>query len=203
LSQLTLYLSSLLSLLTATLLGFVDDLFDIRWRHKLPIPLIAAVPTLLVYYSEAGLTSVVLPGGLGNWLRSLGLWGWAGSKVVNLGMQGLLYKLHVLMNPGPLYYIYLILLPTFTTNSFNILAGINGVEAIQAFVIALSVAFNDLLFLPIWPRSLLIALGGIGNPHEGRMLEWAAGEVVKRHLMSFYFMAPLVGVCAGFLWHNW
>lgn len=62
--QLTLYLSSLLSLLTATILGFVDDLFDIRWRHKLPIPLIAAVPTLLVYYAEGGLTEVVLPRGL-------------------------------------------------------------------------------------------------------------------------------------------
>ncbi|CAD6572102.1 MAG: tunicamycin resistance protein [Tremellales sp. Tagirdzhanova-0007] len=185
--ELTLYLSSLLSLLTATLLGFVDDLFDIRWRHKLPIPLIAAVPTLLVYYSEGGLTSVVLPGGLGSWIHSFGMGGWSGSKVVDL---------------GPLYYIYLVLLPTFTTNSFNILAGINGIEVTQALVIALSVAFNDLLFLPIWPRSLLIALGGIGNPHEGRILEWAAGEVVKRHLMSFYFMAPLIGVCAGFLWHN-
>jgi len=32
------YLASLLSLLTATLLGFLDDVFDIRWRYKLPIP---------------------------------------------------------------------------------------------------------------------------------------------------------------------
>jgi len=103
---------------------------------------------------------------------------------------------------GPIYYAYLILLPTFTTNSINILAGINGVETIQALIIALSVALNDLLFIPIWPRSLLVQLG-LGNPHEGRILEWAAGEVVKRHLMSLYFMLPLIGVCAGFLWHNW
>jgi UDP-N-acetylmuramyl pentapeptide phosphotransferase/UDP-N-acetylglucosamine-1-phosphate transferase len=32
------YLASLLSLLIATFLGFMDDLFDIRWRFKLPIP---------------------------------------------------------------------------------------------------------------------------------------------------------------------
>lgn len=32
------YLASLLSLLTATFLGFMDDVFDIRWRFKLPIP---------------------------------------------------------------------------------------------------------------------------------------------------------------------
>lgn len=32
------YLASLLSLLIATFLGFCDDVFDIRWRFKLPIP---------------------------------------------------------------------------------------------------------------------------------------------------------------------
>ncbi|RXK38710.1 UDP-N-acetylglucosamine-dolichyl-phosphate N-acetylglucosaminephosphotransferase [Tremella mesenterica] len=172
--ELTLYLSSLLSLLTATLLGFIDDLFDIRWRHKLPIPLVASVPTLLVYYSEGGWTSVVLPSTVGNWLSSI----------------------------GPLYYIYLLLLPTFTTNSINIVAGINGVEVTQALIIALSVLLNDLLFIPIWPERFLAVVGG-GNPSEGRLLGWAAGEVVQRHLMSAYFMAPMVGVCAGFLWHNW
>ena len=146
------------------------------------------MPTLLVYYSEGGLTSVVLPRFAAKWLDHLGLASARDTPVVDL---------------GPLYYVYLVLLSTFTTNSINILAGINGVEVVQAFVIAISVAINDLLFLPIWPRWLLIALGGVGNPHEGRLLEWAAGEVVKRHLMSFYFMAPLIGVCAGFLWHNW
>ncbi|TXT04985.1 hypothetical protein VHUM_03805 [Vanrija humicola] len=186
--ELTLYLSSLLSLLTATMLGFIDDLFDIRWRHKLPIPLIAAVPTLVVYYAEGGWTWVVLPESLGQLLRYLGFSGWEGTKSIDLGF---------------LYYVYLALLPTFTTNSINIVAGVNGVEVTQAFVIALSVAFNDLLFLPIWPRWLLVLLGNIGNPDEGRVLSWAAGEVVKRHLMSLYFMVPLIGVCAGFLWHNW
>jgi len=62
--QLTLYLSALLSLLTATLLGFLDDVFDIRWRHKLPIPIVASIPLLLVYYAQGGLTAVVMPKGL-------------------------------------------------------------------------------------------------------------------------------------------
>jgi UDP-N-acetylglucosamine--dolichyl-phosphate N-acetylglucosaminephosphotransferase len=94
------------------------------------------------------------------------------------------------------------MLPTFTTNSINILAGINGVEVIQAFIIALSVLLNDMLYLPVWPASFL-EFWNIQNPEEGNILDWAAGEVVQRHLMSAYFMAPLVGVCAGFLWHNW
>jgi UDP-N-acetylglucosamine--dolichyl-phosphate N-acetylglucosaminephosphotransferase len=55
------YLSSLLSLLVATLLGFLDDVFDIRWRHKLPIPIIASIPLLMVYYAEQGNTNVVVP----------------------------------------------------------------------------------------------------------------------------------------------
>ena len=75
-------------------------------------------------------------------------------------------------------------------------------EVTQALIIAMSVALNDLFFLPIWPSWLLSALG-VGNPTEGRLLAWAAGEVVKRHLMSLYFMIPLIGVCAGFLIHNW
>ena len=68
------------------MLGFIDDLFDIRWRHKLPIPIIAAVPTLLVYYAVGGITSVVLPSTSGRWLSIIGI-GWEGSKVVDLGMS--------------------------------------------------------------------------------------------------------------------
>jgi len=55
------YLAALLSLLSATLLGFLDDVFDIRWRYKLPIPMVASIPLLLVYYAEQGNTSIVLP----------------------------------------------------------------------------------------------------------------------------------------------
>jgi UDP-N-acetylglucosamine--dolichyl-phosphate N-acetylglucosaminephosphotransferase len=73
------------------MLGFIDDLFDIRWRHKLPIPIIAAVPTLLVYYAVGGITSVVLPSTVGRWLSIIGL-GWEGSKVVDLGMSLFLHR---------------------------------------------------------------------------------------------------------------
>ena len=45
----------------ATMLGFLDDVFDIRWRYKLPIPIIASIPLLLVYYAEQGNTNVVVP----------------------------------------------------------------------------------------------------------------------------------------------
>lgn len=108
------YLSSILSLLVATLLGFLDDVFDIRWRHKLPVPIIASIPLLIVYYAERGNTNVVVPIPLRSFLGPL---------------------IHL----GPLYYIYMSLLSTFATNSINILAGINGAEVSQSIVISLSV----------------------------------------------------------------
>lgn len=44
------YLASLFSLLIATFLGFLDDVFDIRWRFKLPIP---SRPTVALKYNHA------------------------------------------------------------------------------------------------------------------------------------------------------
>jgi len=186
--QLSVYLSSIISLMMATLLGFLDDIFDIRWRHKLPVPIIASIPLLMVYFSERGNTNVVVP----TPLRSL-----FGS----------------LINLGPLYYVYMSLLSTFSTNSINILAGINGSEVSQAIIIAISVIVNDILYLP-WPIDWRIPLHLLGSQTEvsselrfGGV--WGAGMahgsrlLVERHLFSLYFMLPLLGVCTGFLYHNW
>lgn len=57
------------------------------------------------------------------------------------------------------------LLPTFCTNSINILAGINGSEVSQALVIAVSVILNDLLYLP-WPIGFRIPLHLLGRGAE-------------------------------------
>jgi len=101
------------------------------------------------------------------------------------------------------------LLSTFCTNSINILAGINGSEVSQALIIALSVILNDLLYLP-WPFGFRIPLHLLGRPAEVEIGGvWSAGMaygsrlLVERHLFSLYFMLPLVGVCAGFIYHNW
>lgn len=104
------------------------------------------------------------------------------------------------------------LLSTFATNSINILAGINGSEVSQALIIAVSVALNDLFYLP-WPREYKIALPahvfsnsttelGLGGTWTAGMA-YGSEELVQRHLFSLYFMLPLIGVCAGFMFHNW
>lgn len=93
------------------------------------------------------------------------------------------------------------LLSTFCTNSINILAGINGIEASQALIIALSIAINDLLYVPL--RFTLHFYGfTIGGVHRAGMA-LGSRELVERHLLSLYFMLPLIGVCIGFLHHNW
>ncbi|KAF6757452.1 UDP-N-acetylglucosamine-dolichyl [Ephemerocybe angulata] len=173
--QLAVYLSSIISLLIASFLGFLDDVFDIRWRHKLPIPIIASIPLLMVYFAEHGNTNIVVP------IPFRGLFG-------------------TLVNLGPLYYLYMIMLSTFSTNSINILAGINGSEASQALIIALSVIVNDLLYLPwaVWFRIPVHLLGSKADIEFGGL--WGAGMskgsqvLVERHLFSLYFMLPLVAI---------
>lgn len=96
--------------------------------------------------------------------------------------------------PGPLYYVYMALLSTFTTNSINILAGINGVEVVQAIVISASIILNDLLYLP-WPFTLRIGSLQISGFYGASLAQ-------ERHLLSLYFMVPLLAVCLGFAYHN-
>ncbi|PVH18344.1 uncharacterized protein CXQ87_001268 [Candidozyma duobushaemuli] len=56
------FLSAALCLLSTIILGFFDDLFDIRWRHKFFLPAVASLPLLIVYYVDFSVTSIVVPG---------------------------------------------------------------------------------------------------------------------------------------------
>jgi UDP-N-acetylglucosamine--dolichyl-phosphate N-acetylglucosaminephosphotransferase len=85
----------------AVLLGFVDDVIDLKWRHKLIVPTIASFPLLVAY---KGVTGVVVP----KLLRPIL------GQMVNLGI---------------LYHTYMGMLSVFCTNAINIYAGINGIEA--------------------------------------------------------------------------
>ncbi|GES57366.1 UDP-N-acetylglucosamine-dolichyl-phosphate N-acetylglucosaminephosphate transferase [Aspergillus terreus] len=121
------YLSGLLSLQCIVILGIGDDLLDIRWRHKVLIPAFGAIPMLIVYFVDFGVTQVVVPVPLQPYL----------GPVVDLGW---------------LYYAYMAAVAIFCPNSINMLAGINGVEVAQSLVIAILLIVNDALYLaPITP----------------------------------------------------
>ncbi|RYO75476.1 hypothetical protein DL766_002563 [Monosporascus sp. MC13-8B] len=122
-SKLASFLSAIISLHSITILGFGDDLFDIRWRHKFFIPAFASIPLLVVYFVDFGVTSIVLP----TFLQP-----YAGRELLDLGV---------------LYYVYMAALCIFSPNSINILAGINGIEVTQSIVIATLLALNDILYL--------------------------------------------------------
>ena len=110
------------------ILGIADDLFDIRWRHKLFIPAFAAIPMLVVYFVDYGVTNVVVPVQLEAYFGTLIDLGWV-------------------------YYAYMASVAIFCPNSINILAGINGIEVTQSLVIALLLLMNDVLSLYAAPTS--------------------------------------------------
>jgi len=115
-------IAALLSISCMLLLGFADDVLDLRWRHKLLLPSMASLPLLMVYYITTNRTEIVVP----TLLRAVM------GHSIQLGL---------------LYYLYMGLLAVFCTNAINILAGINGLEVGQSIIIAMSIALFNLMSL--------------------------------------------------------
>lgn len=107
-------LAALLSICCMVLLGFADDVLDLRWRHKLLLPTIASLPLLMVYFVNFNSTLIIVPKPLRAWL-------------------GFSLNLYIL------YYVYMGMLAVFCTNAINILAGINGLEVGQSVIISMSI----------------------------------------------------------------
>lgn len=53
------------------LLGFADDVLDVRWRYKVWFPAVASIPLLIFYYTNFGVTYVMMPLQLRSWLGDL------------------------------------------------------------------------------------------------------------------------------------
>ena len=116
------FLAALLSICCMLLLGFADDVLDLRWRHKLLLPTIASLPLLMVYYINFNSTLIIVPKPLRSWFGfSVDLW--------------------------IFYYLYMGMLAVFCTNAINILAGINGLEVGQSLVISISILLFNIIEL--------------------------------------------------------
>ncbi|XP_028032448.1 UDP-N-acetylglucosamine--dolichyl-phosphate N-acetylglucosaminephosphotransferase isoform X1 [Bombyx mandarina] len=146
------FLAALLSICCMLLLGFADDVLDLRWRYKLVLPTVASLPLLVVYYVNFNSTTFIIPIPFRSWFG-------------------------VSVNIGFLYYIYMGMLAVFCTNAINILAGINGIEVGQSFVIALSIVVFDIIELQ--------------------------GDQYKAHTFSLHIMIPYLATTLGLLKHNW
>lgn len=55
------FIAALLSICCMVLLGFADDVLNLRWRHKLLLPTIASLPLLMVYWVNFNSTTIILP----------------------------------------------------------------------------------------------------------------------------------------------
>lgn len=112
------YNAALLSICMVILLGFIDDVIDLRWLHKLIVPTVASFPLLVAYN---GVTHVLVPSLIS---------GIIGSKTIDLGI---------------LYYIYMGMLAIFCTNAINIYAGINGIEVGQSFIVGCFICTHNVI----------------------------------------------------------
>jgi UDP-N-acetylglucosamine--dolichyl-phosphate N-acetylglucosaminephosphotransferase len=154
--------AGLVCVLAALFLGFVDDVLDVPWRVKLAMPTLASLPLLMAY---TGHTGVVVP----HPLRPL--------------LGGLAF-----LDLGVIYKLYMLAVAVFCTNSINILAGVNGLEAGQTLVLALACAAHSLRVLASLPGS------------------WPAMDAAAKlqaHALSLSLVGPLAGVSAGILCFNW
>ncbi|KAK9369194.1 glycosyl transferase family 4-domain-containing protein [Lipomyces kononenkoae] len=105
-------------------------------------------------------------------------------KMLNPGVES---SLPPIVDVGMFYYIYMLAMAIFCPNSINILAGINGLEAGQSLIIAIFLLFNDALY--IMPGRIL----GLHPPPPA----------TEAHLLSTYFVLPLIAVTAALLKYNW
>ena len=110
--------AALLSICFMILLGFSDDVLDLRWRYKLVLPFVASLP---IIFSYGGATNIVFPKFISNII---------GIKILELGI---------------LFKLYMCLLAIFCTNSINILAGINGLEVGQSLIIAATIILYNFI----------------------------------------------------------
>lgn len=122
------------------MLGFVDDVLNLRWLIKLVLPPFASLPLLLAYWTEQGETTIIIPKYFINiknrFLRFLLC---NGDGQTNFGkLINILFPVDtdndcMFVDLNWLYYVYMLLLSVFCTNSINIYSGINGLEVGQVY----------------------------------------------------------------------
>lgn len=197
------YNAALLSITLILLLGFVDDVVDLKWRYKLVVPFVAALPLLVMY---TGATSIRIPqpvrwllvsGGeptaLTNLLEALGM------TVYTNGGGGL-------VDMHSWYLAAIVLLVVFCTNAINIYAGVNGLEVGQAVVIGAAMLFTNLFEMwlhpysdPSWPHnfsmSLLFPFLGVSGALLGA--NWYPADVFVGD--TFCYFAGMTLAVAGIL----
>ncbi|MFX0050775.1 MAG: hypothetical protein ACFFAJ_12270 [Candidatus Hodarchaeota archaeon] len=130
-------LAGLLSVVIAGLIGFLDDVFKIRWRDKILLGFLPAIPLMAL---EVGKSTINI------WI------------IGSIDLKSLISLPYI----GDINLYSLVVIPlavNFAFNSFNMLAGFNGLEAgngtISLFIILFLSLIVDLPIIAIFVSSLL------------------------------------------------
>ena len=173
--QQMIYNSAMFSICFMIFLGFTDDVLDLKWRFKLILPTVASLPLLMVY---SGSTAVYIPKLLSPLLYHQGQLTSMGVLIntfatVDTASEGQIIEL------GYLFMVYMGMLAVFCTNAINILAGINGLECGQAYIIACSILFF-------------------------KVYEFSLGENIgDNQLFAALLILPFIGTSLALLRYNW
>ncbi|XP_012164793.1 UDP-N-acetylglucosamine--dolichyl-phosphate N-acetylglucosaminephosphotransferase isoform X2 [Bombus terrestris] len=173
------FLAALLSICCMLLLGFADDVLDLRWRHKLLLPTVASLPLLMVYYINFNSTLIIVPKPLRPWFGlSVDLW--------------------------VFYYLYMGMLAVFCTNAINILAGINGLEVGQSLVISISILLFNIIELSgdLWKAhqfSLYFMLPYIATSLGLLKFNWYPAQVFVGD--TFCYLSGMTFAVVGIIGH--
>jgi UDP-N-acetylglucosamine--dolichyl-phosphate N-acetylglucosaminephosphotransferase len=173
--QMVIFNAALFSICFMILLGFMDDVVDLKWRYKLILPTIASLPLLMSY---SGSTAMYLPRPFASFLMQDG----------HLTLMGRLFNITFTVDSesngkivelGWWFMLFMGLQAVFCTNAINILAGINGIECGQSYVIAASLLFFKLFEIV------------------------RSGQAGENELFACLLILPFIGTALGILRHNW
>ncbi|KAJ5074804.1 udp-n-acetylglucosamine--dolichyl-phosphate n-acetylglucosaminephosphotransferase [Anaeramoeba ignava] len=133
------YNAVLTSICFMILLGFADDVLNLRWRVKIYLSLVATLPMVVSY---SGSTHILIP---------------EFAKKILSQIPGI-PDLPTLIDIGIGYKLYMVLFTAFCTNSINILAGVNGLEVGQSVVIGFGVLAYSILKIIETPASSALTI---------------------------------------------
>ncbi|KPA81465.1 putative UDP-N-acetylglucosamine-dolichyl-phosphate N-acetylglucosaminephosphotransferase [Leptomonas pyrrhocoris] len=206
----------LMTIAVMLLLGFVDDVLDVRWRHKIILTTLGSLPLIMTYDGSLSVlmprlfSTTVLPtlNATTEWLLSFtGLSNETAVFDATLPSTWVPYAFNqsifevtasgsVLVFLGPVYLIYLSMLCIFCTNSINILAGVNGVEVGQSIVIAVASVVYNLLQMRLEKQATVLP----GTSAEEVV---AVREMTSDHqIRALLLLGPFIGVSLAIWRYN-
>eukprot|EP01052_Picozoa_sp_SAG31_P038786 SAG31_NODE_5248_length_2651_cov_1.748041_1_plen_379_part_00 len=193
------YEAAMLTVCFAMMLGLADDVMDIKWKHKILLSVLAALPLVVSY---KGPTSIIVPKAF-RWIFaadpscrgadcSLTTAGSATQALLRIfggDVDSVSGGAILELNYG--YHCYMVALVVFATMAINIYAGVNGLEAGQSYVIACGILTMNVI-------EIILRLD-----RADCLENKECADMMANNLFSIMLMAPFAATTLGLLRFNW